>query len=171
MPELTKKRATARCACGSVELEAIGAPITSVACYCADCQEGSRRIEALPNARPVRDPDGGTAYVLYREDRVGCRRGARFLERHKIEENSATNRVVATCCNSAMFLNFDDGKHWVSVYRSRFRGDAPLLEMRICTKSRPEGGDVPDDVRGYSGFPLRFLTKLVAARIPMLLHR
>jgi hypothetical protein len=93
------------------------------------------------------------------------------LEGRKIRESSATNRVVASCCNSAMFLNFEDGKHWVSVYRSRFRGDVPPLEMRICTKFRPEGGDVPNDVRGYSGFPLRFLTKLIAARISMLLHR
>jgi hypothetical protein len=93
------------------------------------------------------------------------------LERHKIREESATNRVVATCCNSAMFMDFDDAKHWVSVYRARFRGDAPSPEMRICTKFGPEGGDVPGDVRAYSGFPLRFLTKLVAARISMLLHR
>jgi hypothetical protein len=93
------------------------------------------------------------------------------LERHKIRENSATNRIVASCCNSAMFMDFDDGKHWVSVYRSRFRGDAPPVRMRICMKFRPEGGYVSDDARGYPGFPLRFLTKLVAARISMLLHR
>src|SRR5260370_34280610 len=101
------KRA-ASCACGSVAFEAIGAPITSVVCYCDDCQEGSRQIEALPNARPVRDPDGGTAYSVYRKDRVKCSRGALLLKSHKIREKSATNRVIATCCNSAMFLNFDD---------------------------------------------------------------
>jgi len=65
-----KSEMTASCSCGSVELEAVGAPIASVVCYCDDCQEGSRQIEALPNARPVQDPDGGTAYVLYRKDRV-----------------------------------------------------------------------------------------------------
>jgi hypothetical protein len=32
-PPRTRKK-TAGCACGSVELEAIGTPITSVACYC-----------------------------------------------------------------------------------------------------------------------------------------
>ena len=119
----------------------------------------------------MRDPDGGTAYVLYREDRVGCAMGARFLGRHKIRESSATNRVVATCCNSAMFMDFDDGKHWVSVYRSRFREDAPPLEMRICTKFGPGSDYAPGDVRAYSGFPLRFLTKLVVARISMLAQR
>jgi hypothetical protein len=42
-----KNAMTASCSCGSVELEAIGAPITSVVCYCDDCQEGSRQIEAF----------------------------------------------------------------------------------------------------------------------------
>jgi hypothetical protein len=70
-----------------------------------------------------------------------------------------------------MFLNFDDGKHWVSVYRARFHGVAPPLQMRICTKSKPQSGDVPNDVRGYSGFPLKFVAKLVAAKIAMLLLR
>ena len=166
-----KNDLTASCSCGSVELEAIGAPITSVVCYCDDCQEGARQIEALPNAGPVQDPDGGTAYVLYRKDRVKCSRGALLLKGHKIREKSATNRVVATCCNSALFLNFDDGKHWVDVYRSRCKGDIPPLQMRICTKFKPEGGDVPSDVPGSSGYPLRFVARLLAARIAMLLRR
>jgi hypothetical protein len=161
----------ASCPCGSVVLEAIGAPITSVVCYCDDCQEGSRQIEALPNARPVQDPDGGTAYIVYRKDRVKCSRGALLLKSHKIREKSVTNRVIATCCNSAMFLNFDDAKHWVDVYRSRLTGDIPPLQMRICTKFRPENGDVPSDVPLYSSYPLKFLAKLAAAKFAMLLHR
>ena len=171
MSEPPKDVATARCSCGSVELEAIGSPISSVACYCDDCQEGSGQIEALPNAGPVRDPDGATAYLLYRKDRVRCSRGAQRLQGYKIREKSATNRVVATCCNSAMFLNFDKGGHWVSVYRARFQGDVPALQMRVCTKFKPENSDVPNDVPSYSTFPLKFVSKLVAARIAMLLHR
>src|SRR5713226_7521822 len=115
----------ASCSCGTVELEAIGAPIASVVCYCDDCQEGARQIEALPNALPVQDLDGGTAYILYRKDRVKCSRGALLLRSRKIREKSATNRVVATCCNSAMYLKFDDMKHWVSIYRARFQVDVP----------------------------------------------
>ena len=161
----------ASCACGSVELEAIGVPITSVVCYCDDCQEGARQIEALPNARPVQDSDGGTGYIVYRKDRVKCSKGGRLLKSHKIREKSVTNRVIATCCNSAMFLNFDDAKHWVDVYRSRFKGDIPPLQMRICTKFRPENRDVPSDVPLYSSYPLKFLAQLVAAKIAMLLHR
>ncbi len=171
MSEPSKTLTTARCACGSVELQAIGAPITCVVCYCDDCQEGSCRIEALPNALPVRDPDGGTAYVLYREDRVECSKGTQFLQRHKLREKSATNRAVATCCNSAMFMDFDDSKHWVPVYRARFGEDRPPVEMRVLTKFKPENDGVPDDVPSYSSLPLTFMAKLAAARIAMLLDR
>ena len=166
-----QKIATASCSCGSVELEAIGAPITSVVCYCDDCQEGSRQIEALPNARAVRDPDGGTAYVLYRKDRVQCSRGSHLLQRHKIKEKSATNRLFATCCNSAMFMAFDDARHWVPVYRARLQGDVTSLQMRICTKFAPEKSDISSDVPSYPGYPLKFMAKLVAAWIPMLFRR
>jgi hypothetical protein len=171
MSEPQKNNLTASCSCGSVELEAIGAPIASVVCYCDDCQEGARQIEALPNALPVQDLDGGTAYILYRKDRVKCSRGALLLRSHKIREKSATNRVVATCCNSAMVLKFDDMKHWVSMYRARFQEDIPPLQMRICTKFSPENAVVPGDVPSYSTFPLMFLAKLMAARIAMLLYR
>jgi len=171
MSEPPKNVTTARCSCGSVEIEAIGAPITSLVCYCDDCQEGSRRIEALPNGCAVRDPDGGTAYVLYRKDRVKRSKGAELLRSYKLSEKSATNRVVATCCNSAMFMSFDDSKHWVPVCRARFQGDVPPLQMRIQTKHRPESGDVPSDVRSYPGYPPRFIAKLVAAQIAMWLRR
>jgi len=70
-----------------------------------------------------------------------------------------------------MFLNFDDAKHWVDVYSSRFKGDIPPLQMRICTKFKPEIGQVPSDVPLYSSYPLKFLAKLVAANIAMLLRR
>src|SRR6266849_3096152 len=132
MSEPPRNHLTASCSCGSVELEAIGAPIARVVCYCDDCQQGARQIEALPNARPVQDLDGGTAYVLFRKDRVKCSSGALLLRSHKIREKSATNRVVATCCNSAIYLKFDDMKHWVSIYRARFQVDVPPLQMRIC---------------------------------------
>lgn len=171
MSEPPKNVTTARCTCGSVELEAIGAPIMGVACYCDDCQEGARQIEALPNACPVRDPDGGTAYLLYRKDRFKRSKGAQLLKGYKLREKSVTSRIVATCCNSAMFLEFDNGQHWVSLWRARFQGDVPPLQMRIQTKFKPENSDVPSDVPSYPTFPLKFVAKLVAARIAMMLRR
>src|ERR1700740_2842170 len=115
----------ATCSCGGVELKAVGRPIVSSICYCDDCQRGARQIEALPNAPAVRDPDGGTAYILYRKDRFECSKAATQLGPYKRREASRTNRIVATCCNSAMFMNFDSGLHWVSAYRARFHGELP----------------------------------------------
>jgi hypothetical protein len=120
---------------------------------------------------PFEIPTAGPHTFLYRKDRVKCSSGALLLKGNKIRERSVTNRVVATCCNSAMVLNFDDGKHWVSMYRARFPGNMLPLQMRICTKFKPENGEVPGDVPSYSNFPLKFLAKLLGARIAMLLHR
>lgn len=168
MPETT----TIRCACGSVELEARGAPIVSAVCYCQDCQDGGRRIEALPHAPPVVDPDGGTAYALYRKDRVRNLKGAALLQGDKLKETSVTNRMVATCCNSAMLVNFDNtAMHWVSLYRARFPADAPPLQMRIQTKFKSPGSAMPNDVPAYATFPLSLVAKMIAARIAMLFRR
>lgn len=171
MDEIRQTVVTAACACGRVELKAIGRPIASSVCYCDDCQQGARQIEALPRAGAVSDGDGGTAYVLYRKDRFACSQGGELLKRYKLEESSATNRVVATCCNSALFVDFDKGPHWVSAYRARFLGVLPPLQYRMCTKFKPEGATLPDDVPCYRGYPPGLIVKLLASRVAMLLGR
>ncbi len=162
---------TATCACGAVALEAFGKPIASTVCYCEDCRKGADQIEALPNAGAVRDPDGGTAYILYRRDRIVCSRGTELLKRYKLKEASVTNRVVATCCNSAVFVNFDKGPHWVSAYRARFRGDLPPLQFRMCTKFKPDGVVLADDVPSDRGYPAGLIFRLLASRVAMMLGR
>jgi hypothetical protein len=162
---------TASCACGAVELKASGKPIVSSVCYCEDCQKGAAQIESLPKAGAVRDPDGGTAYILYRKDRIECSKGAGLLKSYKLKESSATNRVVATCCNSAVFVNFDKGPHWVSAYRARFRGELPPLQFRMCTKSKPDGVTLAGDVPSYRGYPPRLIVKLLTSRLAMMLGR
>ena len=139
-------------------------------CYCRDCREGWRRLEALPGAPPARAADGGTAYQVYRKDRVACVAGHEHLRAFKLDAKSATNRVLAGCCNTPMLLNFDDGKHWVSVCRARFDGAQAPLEMLVCTGSPPPPG-LPAGVPAYSGYPLRFIGKLLAARLTMLFGR
>ena len=161
----------ARCRCGQVEVEATGAPIVSSVCYCLDCQNGSRQIEELPGAGRVRDADGGTAYVLYRKDRIECSAGALLLKSYKLKPGSATNRVVATCCNSAMFINFDKGPYWISAYRARFLGELSPLQMRICTRSRPPGSTMPGDVPSAAGYPPGLMIKLLMAGLAMWLRR
>ena len=171
MSEPSKIGVRASCACGSVELVSVGAPIVSSVCYCRDCEQGSRQIEALPNAGPVRDTDGGTSYILYRKDRIECAKGASLLKSYKIKESSVTNRVVATCCNSAMFMNFDKGPFWVAAYRSRAQGVLPALQMRICTRDRAPGTLLSDDVPSYPGYPFSLMAKLLASGVAMFLRR
>jgi hypothetical protein len=171
MSSALKNSRIVRCSCGSVELEAVGPPILSVICYCDDCQEGAHQIEALPGTSPLQQTDGGTACVLYRKDRLNYTKGASLLQSYKINENSATSRVVATCCNAAMIMKFDDSRHWIPVYQRRFQGDAPPVQMRICTKFKPGNGVVQGDVPSYPGYPLKMMGKLAVAWIPMLLHR
>ena len=153
---------TATCRCGAVVLEASGAPIAHVACYCASCQEAGRRIEQLPAAPAVLDPDGGTDFILYRKDRVRCAQGGERLQEHRLKPDSPTRRLVADCCNSAMALDFTKG-HWLTLYRARFAEEVPPLEMRVMTAARPEGVVLVDDVPNYPAHAGRFMWKLLAA--------
>jgi hypothetical protein len=166
--EVAHDTVLAQCSCGAVTLLLRADPIGSVACYCDTCQEGSRRIEALPNAPPVREPDGGAAYVLYRKDRVTYAKGKELLKDYTLEQNPKTNRVVASCCNSAMLMRFDDARHWVPVYRARLGPTAPAIQMRICTSFLPENLALVSDVPSYREYAPAFMLKLLWSRIAML---
>lgn len=163
--------ATVDCVCGQVAIEARGAPIACVICHCDDCQEGSRQIGALPNAASIEEPEGGTAYLAYRKDRVRCLRGAALLKPFKIRESSATSRMIASCCNTALFLGFDDAKHWVDLYRSRSAGEVVPVQIHICTKSKPEACTIAPDVPQHPRYPASLLMKLLVARLAMVFHR
>ena len=160
------KHLFAICQCGKVKLEAIGAPILTAACYCSDCQQAGHQIEQLPSAPPVLGADGGTSFVLYRKDRVHCATGQEHLEERRLGPDSPTRRVVATCCHSAMFLDFTKG-HWLSIYRNRIPDGAPPLEMRTMTSKRPAGVTIPDDVPAYEHHSGKFMRKLLGAWIAM----
>jgi len=157
---------SATCQCGKVKFEAVGSPILTASCFCTSCQEAGRRFEALASAPAVLDPDSGSAVILYRKDRVQCVMGQEHLEEHRLKPDSPTRRVAATCCNSAMFLDFTKG-HWLSMYRNRFPAGAPPLEMRVMTKERRDGVALADDVPNYSGHSGKFMLKLIAAWMAM----
>lgn len=172
MPAKTDIIRTVACACGQVELEGRGAPIIHTECYCADCQEGGRRIEDLPNAHSPRGPTGSTQFILYRKDRFRVSRGESLLSSFTLKDDSQTRRFVATCCNSGMYMDMGKGPHWVSVYRKRFTGEVPPLELRTCTRFKPAGVELPNDVPNHPSYlSVTFMTKLFLAWIPMLLRR
>ena len=158
------------CRCGKVELEAVGPPILATSCYCASCREAGSLFEQLPSAPPVLTPDGGTDYVLYRKDRVRCVAGQAHLEEHRLKPGSPTRRVLATCCNSAMFLDFTKG-HWLTVYRHRLPAGAPPVEMRVMTKDRRDGTVLADDLPNHEGHFGKAMLRLLAAWIAMGLRR
>jgi hypothetical protein len=165
------ERLTAQCACGGVEIEAVGKPIATVVCYCDDCQAAARNIEAMPGAASFRFNDGGTPLIAYRKDRVRCVRGEAKLTKLKLRDGSATNRKLATCCNSVMVLDFDDSKHWADIYGFRVQKDAPKPEMLVCTKFAAGEPANPDKLPIYSGYAPRFIFRLLAARVAMLFSR
>jgi hypothetical protein len=136
-----KDRTIALCSCGKVELEAQDDPIVSTVCYCESCQDGSRQIEALPNGRRICDPDGGTAYVLYRKVRIEYPRGSELLRGLKLRDESSTRRAVAACCGSPMFLGeraLVDGVPDGVAGRFAAHGDARQHEVQARGR-RPSG--------------------------------
>ena len=157
---------SATCQCGKVKFEASGPPILTCSCYCTSCQEAGRRFEQLTSAPPALDPDNGTGFVLYRKDRVQCVTGQEYLEEHRLKPDSPTRRVIATCCNSAMFLDFTKG-HWLSMFRNRFATGAPPLEMRVMTAERRAGVVLAEDLPNYPRHSGKFMLKLIGSWIAM----
>ena len=131
------RRRHARCACGNVDLDVVGAPIMSVACYCNSCQQAGHQLATPPEAPAVLEADGGTPFVLYRKDRVTCRQGATLLREQRLTPESSARRVVATCCHSAMFLEFDGVRPWLLAGQS----------LQIVAKQRDPAR--PETLRAY----------------------
>lgn len=162
---------TLRCQCGAVECTAQGRPFLSAVCYCDDCQEAARQIAATGNGPPVADPDGGTGLCLIRDDRFRIERGADLLKPHRLEPDSATSRMVAACCNSALFLSFSDGRFWKSVMIGRIVGTRPPVEMRLCTRYRDSALPWPDTAPRHAKFPWSALWRVARQWFAMKLGR
>jgi hypothetical protein len=118
MTKLENQVQKLNCRCGRVTLEFRGDPIVTTVCHCASCQQAGKQLAALPGAETILDASDGTAFILFRKDRVRCLNGENLLAEHRLNATTTTRRVVATCCNTAMFLDFTRG-HWISLYSAR----------------------------------------------------
>ncbi|GAB5486747.1 MAG: hypothetical protein Pars2KO_03170 [Parasphingorhabdus sp.] len=147
--------------------EAVGQPIVSGVCYCDDCQSGSATLESLDGAPPVRTSDGGTHYLTCRDDRFSCVKGAELLQPIRKAPDAPTRRMVASCCNSAMYLKYERG-HWTSAYAARFEGNVPPVEMRTQVQFRQSEAPYEDDAPRYRTFGLRLFWRLFVSRLAMI---
>ncbi|WP_338868321.1 hypothetical protein [Myxococcus stipitatus] len=155
-----------RCACGQVQLEVAGAPIVSAECYCDSCRAAGARLQTLPSARPILGENGATRFMLYRKDRIRFLEGTHLLKEFRLTPESKTRRVIATCCNTPVFLEFENG-HWLSLYGHLWpEGTLPPLELRTMTSDLPRGvtlsGDIPSGKWSQAVFFARLLGAWVA---------
>ena len=156
-----------RCACGGTRLEVESRPIITAECHCESCRAAAARLGALPGAPTVLELNGGTRFALYRKDRIRFRHGVALLKEHRLTPKASTRRVVATCCNTPVFLEFEHG-HWLSLYAALWpEGTRPPLEVRTMTMDRPPGTPLGDDVPNARRQSLSFMAKLLGAWIAM----
>lgn len=155
-----------RCACGGVEVAVEGRPILVAACFCDDCQEAARRLEAEGGHAHL-SPNGGTEHLMVRRDRLRVTKGMERLGERRLKPESKTARLVASCCGTAMLLDFAPG-HWVDVHRAAFGAAAPPVNFRTMTRFAP--APIPDDgIPSPAKHDARFFARLLAAWLPMLL--
>jgi hypothetical protein len=155
------------CRCGKVHIEAIGAPILCAECCCTSCRQAAAKFRSLPHSPETLTPDGGIAYVLQRKDRVRIVSGLEHLREFRLSADSSTRRVIATCCNTPIFLEFKGG-HWLSLYAGLWPdAQRPLVEMRTMTSDLADPATLPSDVPNMKTQGGTFMFKLLWAWIAM----
>ncbi len=154
------------CACGKVQLEALRAPIVSTECHCSSCRAAGAKLEAVA-ACSILEANGGTRFILYRKDRVRFLKGAELLREFRLTSQSPTRRVVAGCCSTPMFLEFENG-HWLSLYSGLWPRDTlPPLDLRTMTSDLANPAALTDDVPSGRRQTALFYAKLLRAWIAM----
>ena len=158
------------CACGEVEFQATGKAIQTVACYCDDCRTAGQQIDALPQGRSGLGADGGTVSVLFRKDRVRCVRGSERLTDHKLRPESATVRVVTSCCHSNVASRFDT---WPMMPLRSFDASAPPLTPDLCimTKFALDPAAIQHAAPRYATVSPGFVLKILSGSVQLGLQR
>jgi hypothetical protein len=105
--------------------------------------------------------------VLQRKDRLSFLQGTEHLREHRLSPKAPTRRVLATCCNTPVFLEFERG-HWLSLYRRLWPEQTrPPIEMRTMTSDRTDPSSLPNDVPNAKRQTFKFFAKLLGAWIAM----
>jgi len=160
-------RHTVTCACGEVRVRLEGPPIASVECLCSSCRRAGGILEALPGAPKIVDAKGATPFVMQRKDRAEIAAGASRLRAFRLTPGAGTKRVVATCCNTPVWIELEAG-HWLSLYGLLWKdAERPELEMRTMTGDLDDPSALPDDVPNLRHHSLRFFARLLGAWVRM----
>jgi hypothetical protein len=154
------QQARVSCSCGQVQLQLDKTPILVAECHCTSCRTAGAQLRQL-------EANGGTQFVLYRKDRVHFTRGFELLREHRLTPSSPTRRVVASCCNTPVFLEFQRG-HWLSVYSRLWpANERPAIEMRTMISDRTDAPALPNDVPNARHQTFGFIAKLLGAWVAM----
>ncbi|QMT40068.1 GFA family protein [Neisseria shayeganii] len=155
------------CRCGQTRIEVVGAPFMVTECLCNSCRAAAGRLAALPQAQNLLTPLGATATALYRKDRVRFVEGFDRLAEFRLTDDSGTRRVVATCCNTPMFMELK-GAHWLDIYLHLWpAASRPKPQMRTMASDLADASALPDDLPNLPKQSLGFYAKLLGAWIGM----
>ena len=163
MADATPDTITLDCRCGATGMAVSGVPIMAVECACTSCRTAAQQLG---------DPDLLTPYhttpcVMVRKDRVAFVRGTEHLRHLRLTPQSSTRRVVATCCQTPMFLEFEKG-HWLSLYSGLWPvPERPAPILRTMTGDLPTGTTLPDDIPNARRHTFGFMARLLGAWIAM----
>lgn len=132
-------------------------------CYCESCQKAGDLLAKLGEAPAVMDKDGGTSFHMQRKDRVEFLKGQENLVGYYLNEKSSTQRVVAKCCQTPLFLEFMHG-HWLSVYAVNFKKeDQRPVDIRTMTQACKSDMIFNDDIPSPKTLTLTFMFNLMSA--------
>ncbi len=155
------------CACGQFHVEVTGDPFITAECHCNSCRSAAQRLAALPPSFPLTAASGGVPYVLYRKDRVRFPDGMANLAEFRLSDSAPTRRVLATCCNTPVFTEFEGG-HWLSLFAGLWPAETrPPMQIRTQTGSVPEGTNLDDSLPAGGMVTAGFYAKLLWAWIAM----
>lgn len=132
-------------------------------CLCSSCRQAAMRLAELPLSVNMLTEYGATPYAEYRKDCFRAIEGAENLKEFRLTSESSTKRVIASCCNTPMFLDFEKG-HWLSVYLNLLPEEIrPEVEMRTMTGDLPDTSLLPKDVPNLKTHNFTFFRKLLYA--------
>ena len=138
-----------------------------VECCCNSCRDAGERFLKLSPDASTFAANGTVTFVMQRNDRLTIMTGEEYLAVHRLDETATTSRVLATCCNTPMYLQMKGG-HWASIYGTLWDEDQrPAPQMRTLTVDSPELSVLSNDIPNLKTHSITFYWRLFMAWVRM----